>query len=351
MSVLLDLVIGLITIFLLFSIVVSGVNEWCAQAFARRGYFLRLGLQRLINDEAIYRRVLHHPLIGSLYRERAAKGKPPSYVDSNNFAVAIADVLLHRARTDADKDRPSPQLSIAGLREALQTPSLADSPVATALAPILDRAGNDLERALAGIEAWFNSAMDRVGGWYKARTQKILFAIGLVLAVACNVDAIEIFMALNHSPGLRAALVNTAEGLVKTGKVGEVNVTELKDRPPTAAEWGSLRPVFDSLRDTGTSRLPIGYSCLDLTLGTVNPGGSQARAREDSNPWQACANEFGRTWQDRSGSAWILKIVGWIVTAFAGTLGAAYWFGLLSKAVNLRGSGRKPMMPTSESAK
>jgi len=89
----LDIAIGLVTVFLIFSIVVSGINEWVAQRFARRGEFLRLGLQRLINDGGIYRRVLHHPLVGSLYREQAAKGKPPSYIDPNTFAMALADVL------------------------------------------------------------------------------------------------------------------------------------------------------------------------------------------------------------------------------------------------------------------
>src|SRR5262249_50380746 len=92
-----DVVIGLMTIFLLFSIVVSGVNEWVAQVSSRRGYYLRIGLQRLLNDEAVYRRVLHHPLIGSLYQKRAAQGKPPSYIDPANFAMAFADVVLARA--------------------------------------------------------------------------------------------------------------------------------------------------------------------------------------------------------------------------------------------------------------
>src|SRR6266852_3025165 len=101
MWVVLDIAIGLITVFLLFSIVVSGVNEWAAQVFARRGDYLRLGLQRLINDDAVYRRVLHHPLIGSLYQRRAAQGKPPSYVDPENFAMAISDVLLARTRASA----------------------------------------------------------------------------------------------------------------------------------------------------------------------------------------------------------------------------------------------------------
>src|SRR5260370_40605887 len=124
MWVLVDIAIGLVTIVLLFSIVVSGVNEWVAQLFARRGYYLRLGLQRLIGDEAVYNRILHHPLIGSLYQERAAKGSPPSYVAPENFAMALADVLLVPARVGGAEAGSSskPQPTGEALPAALQDP-------------------------------------------------------------------------------------------------------------------------------------------------------------------------------------------------------------------------------------
>ena len=75
MTAILEVLIGLILVFLLFAIVVSGVQEWWSQYFGHRGKFLRQGLMRLIDDEALYLRVLHHPLIGGLYRDRAARGR------------------------------------------------------------------------------------------------------------------------------------------------------------------------------------------------------------------------------------------------------------------------------------
>ncbi|MCW2525306.1 MAG: hypothetical protein JWM76_166, partial [Pseudonocardiales bacterium] len=38
----------------------------------------------------------------------------------------------------------------------------------------------------------------------------------------------------------------------------------------------------------------------------------------------------------------ILKIVGWLVTAFAVSFGAPFWFEALSKLGNLRNTGTKP---------
>ncbi len=37
----------------------------------------------------------------------------------------------------------------------------------------------------------------------------------------------------------------------------------------------------------------------------------------------------------------LLKLPGWTATAPAGTMGAGCWFGLLAKAVNIRGSAVK----------
>ena len=346
----LDIAIGLVTVFLVFSIVVSGINEWVAQLFARRGEYLRLGLQRLINDGAIYRRVLHHPLVGSLYRERAAQGKPPSYIDPNSFAMAIADVLLARARAShPDALAQHPRLTIDALRAALRTPALAASPVALSLAPIIDRAGADLGAALQGIQTWFNSGMDRVSGWYKTRTRWMLLWIGLLLAALCNIDAIEIAATLNRSPALRSSLLNTATGIVETGKVGNVTIADLRDRAPTQEEWQSMRPVFESMRNASAT-LPIGYECLGAAFATsqtvakLTAGASSANneAPARRTVWTACAEQMMRVVDAGSPANGLLKLLGWVLTAAAGTLGAGYWFGLLTKAINIRGTGPKP---------
>ncbi len=39
---------------------------------------------------------------------------------------------------------------------------------------------------------------------------------------------------------------------------------------------------------------------------------------------------------------WPVNVLGWIVTALAISLGAPFWFDLLGKLVQLRGTGTKP---------
>lgn len=342
MSVLVDIAIGLIVVFIVFSIIVSGINEWFAQAFARRGHYLCLGMQRLISDDAVYRRVLHHPLIGALYRDAASHGgKPPSYVEPNNFALAVADILTSSVATDASGINQTAPLTIEALRNAITAPAFADSPIRSALLPIVDRAQGDLEAALKGIEAWFSGGMDRVTGWYKARSQKMIFLIGLLLAALANVDTLEIYATLSRSPSLRAQFVKIGEEVVKTGRIGEVDINSFKDRAPSTEEWQSMRPVIEALR-YNKERLPIGYSCMAVSLQLPEIIGKAASAQEDASPWTACKDEFLEAANTRSLAAWFLKLLGWALTALAGALGAAYWFGTLTKVINLRGSGVRP---------
>jgi len=345
MSGLLDLSIGLLVVFLLFSVVVSGINEWVAQAFGRRGDYLRLGMERLINDPAVFHRVLHHPLIGSLYQEQATQGKPPSYVDSKNFALAIADVLLARANASYTSQSSSNILSVAALQSAITSPALAASPIGIAIGPILEKAEGDLNRALAGVEAWFNCGMDRVEGWYKARTNKMIFIIGLGVAALCNVDTLEIYQALNRSAPLRSSLGTIAENMVASGKAGDISIADSGTTPLTAAEQESLRQLIRSLGPNSTT-LPIGYACLNATGSSpqlAGPDRPPSATPSKASTWDECLKEFNATNANRSASAWLMKLVGWTLSALAGTLGASYWFALLTKAINIRGSGAKPL--------
>jgi hypothetical protein len=44
-------------------------------------------------------------------------------------------------------------------------------------------------------------------------------------------------------------------------------------------------------------------------------------------------------------SAWLFSLTGWLVTGFAISLGAPFWFDLLQKLmnINVRGAGPKPV--------
>ncbi len=139
----------------------------------------------MISDDAVCRRVLNHPLIGTLYRDVASHGKPISYVDPN-ISLTNADVLTRSVATDASGINQTSPLTVDALRCAITAPAFAYSSIRSALLPIIDGAQGDEAVLKKGIEACFSGGIDRVTGWYEARSQKMVSLIGLFLAALAN---------------------------------------------------------------------------------------------------------------------------------------------------------------------
>src|SRR5262245_1043279 len=163
--------------------------------------------------------------------------------------------------------------------------------------------------------------MDRVSGWYKRRTQAILLTIGLLVAIAANLSAVTIGVRLWTDSSLRAVVAAEARELAAT-----------------------------SSADATSS----------ATSTTTEEGGSGASG-EALGPPQRAAEEF-RTidrlgfpagWGDANrpaGRGWLAAVFGWVLTAFAVSMGAPFWFDLVGKIANLRASGPVPAAVTSTQA-
>src|SRR5215831_11562019 len=72
-----------------------------------------------------------------------------------------------------------------------------------ALLPLVDAAGDDVSKARENIEGWYDSAMDRVSGWYKRRVQWIILGLGLGIAIVVNADTITISNSLSRDVSMR----------------------------------------------------------------------------------------------------------------------------------------------------
>jgi hypothetical protein len=308
----LETVISLAFIYFLLAIFISGFNEWLSAKRGRRGKFLRLGLTRLIPDDAVYRRLLHHPLVESLYRERVAKGKMPSYIPPSDFAVALMDVIVTRAAKMTNKTEGQTTLTFPDLEAAVRTLQSVGSPLSRALLPILDRAQGDLTKAAEGIERWFNGGMDRVSGWYKEAAMSQLFLLSMAITVLGNVDTLYILQVLWRTPQLTAQIADAAARTV-----------EKKESNPTADQ---ARAELQKLEAQG---LPIGFSCL-------------GQASLEQTDWKAVLDKCAANAKQQAAGNWALKIIGWLITALAVSMGAPFWFDLLSRLINVRGSGPKP---------
>ena len=100
--------------------------------------------------------------------------------------------------------------------------------VRRALTSLVQAAGADAARSRQNIEDWYNSAMDRVSGAYKRRTQYTIFLIGIFVTIGINADSLIIFKRLTSDKTLAAAVSDTAE-----------QYTRAHDAPPGPLTPGS----------------------------------------------------------------------------------------------------------------
>src|SRR5262245_23148954 len=101
-SVLLDVAIGLVLLYLLIALFCTAIQEWIAQVTNVRATHLQAAVKVLLSgddkpsQEALA--VLAHPLFRMLAREENAK--EPSYVTSENFTNALLSKLVPTGNLD-----------------------------------------------------------------------------------------------------------------------------------------------------------------------------------------------------------------------------------------------------------
>lgn len=460
----LEVGIGLALLFLFVSLICTAIREMIEAVLKSRAMDLERGIRTLLNDKTgtgFAQTFWAHPLISSLFAgdydprkltgyaakqedptkavtfdsrmpairrsgwslERA-RSNLPSYVPAAQFAAALVDILGRGATHPDNKpgsdegaskniaatSTPLDPVSFARLRETVTTIQ-DNAKLRGALLAAIDGAQGDVDKIKANLEQWYNGTMDRVAGWYKRRTQIILFFLGLGAAVFFNIDAITIATHLAREQALQTSVLDHAEKLITAGKNADQNksvegnakpskLSKQEDQggvsggqapetpdsaaaaagqaspPPRQASDGSKQPGAKEADDTGggpngsTGAANIGstdpavlelskQSLRELTQGlkeidypigwewgwpkpqaaslgcpelpaTDPQSGNAGDASAIHARYKACRQK-----PVRIGPALSL-LLGWLVTAFAVTLGAPFWFDVLNKFMVIR---------------
>lgn len=310
-STMLEVAIGLVMVFLLLSLICTSVNEFIAAVLNLRAKDLEKGIRELLGDPALAEKLYWHPLIKALRLGR----RPPAYIPSATFALALMDMV---APTGIGGTR-----SLSDVREQLA--SLPDSDLKKTLLIVTDEAGDNINKARLGIENWFNSSMDRVSGLYRQRAQWILLSLGLLLSVVLNVDPMAIGNHLSRDSALRSALVAEAQSIADQPQFTRSTTAQPVPRPSPADTVGS------SPRPTPT---PGALDAPALKSATE-------RIKENLASIEGLGLPIG--WSGvslKSPSQVFMQVrmhwLGWLLTAFAVSLGAPFWFDILNKFIVVR---------------
>lgn len=343
-SVILDVFIGLILVFLLLSLICSAIREGLAGFSGVRAKMLERGIVELLQHDAkLVADFYSHPQIWSLYKGSYAdakvsarfRGKPlqflsflknslPSYIPSRSFAMALLDMAA-RGRNSASPLQASGEANVLNVQTVRQNVCNIGNPFVQRLVlTAADTSGDNLDKARESLEKWFDASMDRVSGWYKRRTQIGLFFIGVIITVILDVDAVAIAKRLYRDPAQREIAVAMARSIVASDSAraarASSGATAGRDTNRTAT------------RDTSKTATPppsevarTAYARLDsLGLPAAWPGVKITGMWPDPGEWKPIFDHAGHA------------AIGWLLTAFAISFGAPFWFDTLNKIMVIR---------------
>lgn len=389
----LDIVIGLVFIYLLYSLLATIIQELIATKLAFRSKVLEKAIIRMLEDgmsttgSKIKDRIkaylsmfgrpnkltgrevatwfYTHPLIKYLGEDNYYS--KPAYLSAKNFSKVMIDLLsgsLSDNANDVQKvndsildgtvchlpvnpntDRNNPattalRLNLQGnppeddernitIDPAGRTPLNSDTKLFLQL--LWRESGADLEKFRLRLEQWFDDTMERTTGWYKRYTRMILLIIGLGVAIFFNIDTIGIVRQLRKDPKLREQLVQSATMYVEKNR----QLYEQQRAASGGAVTAQQQQMSAALQRRADSLMAAVDSLFKQDIKGVN--NLMGLGWRDCDGWWF----FDRTPKTEYNDSLPVCIIGWILTALAISLGSTFWFDLLSKIVRIRGVGTK----------
>jgi hypothetical protein len=363
----LDIAIGVVVVWFLFSLVVSATNEAINRVLAIRAKQLWQGLDQLLDGATTQRNLIADTF--GLPRDLGAKDPRPSdpEVAVKHLAAAqqaatagttppvppaLTDQLYATKTVQALENHPASNkmTRIAHLPPAVFAQALielgvhaptggertiqqfltslpADIPAKAQLETLWATASGDINQFRVNVEGWFDGQMTRLTSLYRAKIRIVLTMLGVALSVAAfgiglRSDAFGLVSDLQRNQNLRTALDATAN---------QVTSTDL------AAQAGGAcaPPGSGSGSSSTTSTIAPGPATCQL-VGVSKLKGLDLRLERDADrPGQndSVVTRLGLLFKRP------MALLGVLVTGLAISFGSTFWYDALRKLVGLRDQG------------
>jgi hypothetical protein len=335
-STILEVAVGLLFVYLVVSLLCSAIGEYIEAKYNNRARYLRRGIELLLNETSgngddLAQELYDHGLVRPFYRDAR---RLPSYIPSRTFTLALWNMATAAGAGNSAGAGVSPNLS-----EVRQTivAKVRNKELKTAILTMLDEAQGDTDKARRNIEEWYDGMMDRVSGWYKRYTSVMMLLLGFVVAAILNIDTVNIANALAHDSALRSAIVGAAERRMAAPLPA---VEENTNPDQEAADRLASEALRRAYADVSTIGLPIGWvRVVDSNASRRVPSPPGLLAELDAalaSLVPPSTNREDRRRAPDTAGGWILKIIGIVLTGFAVSQGAPFWFDILNKFMVIR---------------
>jgi hypothetical protein len=335
-SPIIEITLSLIVSWALFAVLCSFAHELISELLGERGRFLKKYLYKQLEDKGNgVNWASTFYMHGSIDLLTRAENKPTSFIPPKLFAEALieivgnANIVQQYIQTQPDVDDKSPEAETHRqfLKNyaviAYQSPVMKHFKAATMVMKPSDvvtlykqslstaelRAGvapgdpNALKayetlvynNLVENICNWYDSFSMRTNLWYKKITRRRLFILGILFAVALHVDTLELFTFYRDNGTARKSVVTyfKEHELELEEQYRALHDTTNRDYKKVYNAGKDFTVKLDSI--TKANAIPVGWQYYKDTPG---------------DPWHV----------------WVLRILGFILTAFAGSLGAPFWF-------------------------
>lgn len=370
----LTIVIGIIFVLLLLSLLATTIMELLSSFFSLRGRNLTKALRNMLASSDPNETLVDEFTRNSLYRHltqqsgRSRKGTAPSYMNAETFQSILFDITLKGA-------------PLSEMPQRIE--ALPDEDLRNVLNQLYRESDGQLDLFRLEVQNWYNNVMGRAAGWYKRYTQKILFLMGLGIAVTFNADTVALFDRLSNDPETLQQLAMAAEQYVQARDFAGQRLPEVPPMgtpaptgqrapsdsydPTLGGEPASPAPTTtpapapapsDAAPGPGTDyqpQAPTTYSGTPQANGLYRGELGEQDFRtslEDlkgllTNEIAEIKRPLGLGWEGANlraltGYDLLAKFLGFLLTALAISLGAPFWFDLLKKLVNIRSAGSRP---------
>jgi len=330
-SVALDVVIGLVFIYTLYSLLTTTIVELIASYLQLRARNLVRGIERMLDDDDVTifsKKFYKSPLIKYMGSGLWNIFNKPSYIQARNFSQAVFHVLKEEAEKGTN--------TLEKIKETLE--KYKDTQTGNFLLEQLDEAGGDLEKFKSSLEAWFNDTMERVAGWYKRKITVVTFIVGLTIATIFNVDTFQIVEKISKDEKVRDKYIQLATQLQTNSEFlkpafNPALPNSLRIDPALIRKFGNDTAAFKAfIADSVGKEITRSQRVLQQRIDTL-----YAYTQKTDNILSFKRKDCRCFIFDSLMNFW-----GCLITAIALSLGAPFWFDLLSKLMKVRGTIIKP---------
>lgn len=254
--------------------------------------------------------------------------------------VALEEVARRKDEIDdllKSKDAPRGSDAFTGLRRGIAALSVISPEVNQTLNALLlnideyvSQGESKLAAARRNVEKWFDDSMDRVSGVFKRYSQNMALVIGFLIALLLNVDSIDLTLFLLREPAVRQVLAENATSF-------QLPEGQMEANPEEALR--QFREQFTAIS------LPVGWG--------ITRGQGAAFLDDNCRLFPGREQTFGVPVigtpfcfvppQSTSQNNFAVKLAGIFITALAARQGAPFWFDILKRVVNVRGTGANPV--------